>query len=587
MKTGRAKPAFTLGLAAFCVALAAGGLLVYAHAGPDGSPDGGVAEHTDEHGEGGEHTGEAGCCETDQDGHDRDESAEPSHDGGEHRAEADHAGEPGDHDHDDGVAEEHSEALGFGEHEREEFGISLDTAKPGKLHTELRLPGEIEVNADRVACIVPMAPGIVRKVVKNLGDAVHSGEVMAWIESTELGAAKIEHLAKWAEVGCCTIELTRAQEVHDNTEKLLEALRSSPPLETLQEMSGAAMGDNGSALVSAYAEFVFAKAAYLREKPLYEQKISSQDDFLTAESAYKKADACYGAARDSIAFAIRRDLLEAKRAQRVREIELKGAERALYILGLSADDIKQLELLAQGQTPPARDGEVCDCGDPSCPKCARPGSGAPAAGATDFSDADERLAWHPLRAPFDGTVIEKDISLGEKVTDDSRAFTVADLSSVWVDLDIYQKDLPAVKQGQDALISGVPGVPPAAGTITYVAPVVAQQTRTALARVVLPNPDGNWRPGLFVEAHVRTGEDNVAVMVPKIAVQNLADESVVFLETDEGFESVPVALGRSNSTHVEVLSGLSPGQRYVAQGAFELKAKIVTSGLDPHAGHGH
>jgi cobalt-zinc-cadmium efflux system membrane fusion protein len=136
-------------------------------------------------------------------------------------------------------------------------------------------------------------------------------------------------------------------------------------------------------------------------------------------------------------------------------------------------------------------------------------------------------------------------------------------------------------------ISAGAGMPHAQGTITYMAPVVDEKTRTALARVVLPNPDGRLRPGLFVSAEIAIGQESAAVVIPKSAVQRMDEESVVFLDKAEGFTPALVSLGRSNQSHVEVLSGLAAGQRYVTKGAFELKAKIVTSGLDAHAGHGH
>jgi cobalt-zinc-cadmium efflux system membrane fusion protein len=200
---------------------------------------------------------------------------------------------------------------------------------------------------------------------------------------------------------------------------------------------------------------------------------------------------------------------------------------------------------------------------------------------------NEKLAWYPLRAPFEGTVIEKHLALGEKHGDESDVFTIADLSSVWVDISVYQKDLPSVKKGQSVRISAGEGTPSTLGTISFVAPIVDEKTRTALARVVLPNPQGEWRPGLFVTAELSVGDETAPVVISKTAMQRVAGDTVVFIEMDGGLEPVPVRVGRTNTTHAEILSGLQSGQRYVAEGAFELKAKIVTSGLGAHAGHGH
>ncbi|UCE60248.1 MAG: efflux RND transporter periplasmic adaptor subunit [Phycisphaerales bacterium] len=471
------------------------------------------------------------------------------------------------------------------EGERHELGIKVATAGSGTITTRINLPGEIVLNADRLAHIVPRAPGIVRQVLKSVGDAVTTGEVMAWLESSELGEAKVDYLAKWTELGCCTLDLARAQAIHDNTVRLLEVLKSSPSLETLRDMNGSEMGENRSVLVSAYAEFVFAEAAYLREKPLFEKRVASERDYQATQAEYQKADAAYAATRDSVAFKIQRDLLEAKQAQRVREIELEGARRRLYVLGLTSEEVAALELLGQTQT--GTNKETHKCNDPNCKGCGQNVSAGQGDTLAALRETEEKLAWYPLRAPFDGTVIDKHLTLGEKHGDDSNAFTIADLSSVWVDIRVYQTDIASVKEGQWVRVAAGDGMVEARGVISYVSPIVDEKTRTALARVVLPNVDGSWRPGLFVTAEVSAGEDSARILIPKTAVQRLDEESIVFLDTDDGLRATPVRLGRGQDTHVEVLSGISTGQRYVTRGAFELKAKLVTSDLDPHAGHGH
>ena len=481
--------------------------------------------------------------------------------------------------------EDHQSVVRLSPGQMEQFGIELARAAPGTLLTRISLPGHIVLNEDRVAHMVLRAPGIVREVLKKVGDTVRAGEVMAWIESAELGDAKVDFLTKWAEVSCCTIDLTRAEEVHDNTLRLLEMLQTSPSMDTLRQMDGVAMGDNRSALVSAHAEFVFAQAAFEREKPLREKKVSSEREYQEAEATYKKADALYTATRDSIEFKVRRELLEARRARQVRATELRGAERRLYVLGLAAEEIGRLELLARSPTPPGR-GKV-NCDDPNCQDCAGHGPEDRDTTGAALHKADEKLAWYPLRAPFDGTVIDKHLTLGEKPGHDWVAFTVADLSSVWLNISVYQKDLAEVKKGQSVRIITGQGRTSAPGMISFVAPTVDEKTRTALARVVLPNPRGQWRPGQFVTAELSVAEQSALVVLPKAAVQRIGDETVVFIETDDGLKPAPVSLGRSNASHIEILSGVAAGQRYVANGAFELKAKMVTSGLGAHAGHGH
>ncbi|MHC4220773.1 MAG: efflux RND transporter periplasmic adaptor subunit, partial [Planctomycetota bacterium] len=463
-----------------------------------------------------------------------------------------------------------------------DFGITLATADSGKIDVYMSLPGEITFNKNKLAHIVPTVPGIVRKVTKDIGDSVVAGEIIAWIESTEVGGAKLDYLAKQSEISCCAIELTRAEEVSDNTLKLLEALNDSPSLETLQKMNGTAMGMNRSRIISSYAEFIFAKETYLREKSLYEDKITSQEEFLKAQSNFKKADAQYIATRDSVGFEVKRDLLEAQQTRQLREIELQAAERLLYLHGLSAQDVQELSALATNQKSPEKKH---DCADPNCKNCVVEKQSGSIAGGIGVTN--EKLAWYPIRSPFAGVIINKHITLGEFVTESSDILMVADLSSVWVDLHVYTKDLVKIKKGQKVYISAGQTIPEAQGVISYVGPVVGAESRTALARVVLSNKTGVLRPGLFVTAKVAIDSVKADVVISKDAVQNLDGKKCVFIKDEHGFEPRFITLGQSNAGFVEVTSGLKNGQQYVTKGAFGLKAKIVTSTLDSHAGHGH
>ncbi|MBW1898595.1 MAG: efflux RND transporter periplasmic adaptor subunit [Deltaproteobacteria bacterium] len=481
---------------------------------------------------------------------------------------------------------EEEQAIELSQEQIAELGIELATATGGEVDVYMSLPGEITFNANKLAHIVPTVPGIVRQVVKDIGDTVVAGEIIAWIESTKVGGAKLDYLAKQSEVSCCSIEFVRAKEIYDNTLKLLETLNDSPSLETLRKMTGSAMGKNRSLLVSSYAELIFTRESYLREKDLYEKKISSKDDFLKAQRSFNKANAEYVAMRDSINYEVKRDLLEARRAQQIREIELQAALRLLYLHGLTAKDVENLSSLAKNQNSQVSQEEDCD--DPNCTEClAKSATKGQDTTSADIRIANEKIAWYPIRSPFKGTITNKHITLGEFVTEASDILIVADLSSVWVDLHVYHKDLMTIKKGQRAVISAGQMIPDTEGAISYVGPVVGAESRTALARVVLPNSTGVFRPGLFVTAKVAIDNVEADVIVGKDAVQTLDGKKCVFIKDSHGFEPSFITLGQSNTDFIQVTSGLKPGQQYVTKGAFDLKAKIVTSTLDSHAGHGH
>jgi len=552
---------------------------------------------------------------------------------------------------DDAHAHGSAEVVHLSPDDVKRYAIEIGEAGPGEVDVHVRLPGQIAINSDRLAHIMPNAAGVVRAVLKSVGDTVKAGETIAWIESSELGTAKVDYLAKLAELSCCSMDLTRAQQIFDSTAGLLEQLKSSPPLETIREVGGEALDANHTLLVSAYAELVLARSAYEREKSLFEKKISSEKDYLTAENDLKKADAKYAATRNSIAFDVKRSLLEAQRDRQVREIELKGAERNLYVLGMNLGDINDIQEFAQRQTPGV-EVEVCD--DPNCPDCvaeraAQSGQSVVASADTEDINAvrlvvpaqrpdggdtqengkpacdcpecvakarqaqakavalaadrgvvqesqqpaerpyshDERLAWYPLRAPFGATVIEKHITLGEKMSDESTAFTVADLSTVWVDLSVFQNDLLRVKPGQPVTISVGAAGEKVTGKISYVGPIVGQDTRTALARVILDNASGRLRPGTFVNADVLVDRVSAKVAVAKDVIQDIDDRPTVFVRTGDAFEPRTVSLGRVNDTVVEVTSGLEPGEKIVIGNSFRLKASLQKVVGGAHAGHAH
>jgi cobalt-zinc-cadmium efflux system membrane fusion protein len=187
--------------------------------------------------------------------------------------------------------------------------------------------------------------------------------------------------------------------------------------------------------------------------------------------------------------------------------------------------------------------------------------------------ANAPLTRYEVVAPFAGTVIAKHIAVGALLKDDTEAFVVADLSMVWVDLTISAKDLLLVRKGQRVVIAADTTMQ-AEGTVSYISPVVSDETRTAVTRVVLPNPDGRWRPGLFVTATLAASEMPAAVLIPKTATQTIDGQPNVFVQTPEGFAPRPVTQGRANETHVEITAGLKAGERYATTETFLLKAEL-------------
>lgn len=277
-------------------------------------------------------------------------------------------------------------------------------------------------------------------------------------------------------------------------------------------------------------ELAEAKAEYLAAR---EKTALANAKFVREEGLWKKK------------ISAEQEYLEARQELAEHRIALRSAEQKLHVIGLTHEQLDQL------------------------PK-----------------SSDLHFTRFEITAPFNSTVIEKHITLGEMAKDDADVFVLADLSTVWVNLTVYQKDLPRIKKGQRVLITlGQEEGERAEGRIAYVQPVVKEETRTATATVFLPNPEGNWRPGMFVSAKVLSESATAPIVVPQSAIQTIENKTVVFVRTKEGFEPRPVAMGRATNGNMEITSGLSRGERFAVKGTFTLKAQLSKGAFGD--GHAH
>lgn len=195
--------------------------------------------------------------------------------------------------------------------------------------------------------------------------------------------------------------------------------------------------------------------------------------------------------------------------------------------------------------------------------------------------ANGNSRFYELRSPISGRVISRELTLGEYVDTTHSAFTVADLSVVWVETAIAPNDLPFVKEGLVTNVTGSGGK--SEGTLIFVSPAIDPETRAAKAIIELDNADGTWRPGEFANAAIATSAQKAELSLPKEAVQSMNGMPVVFVQTEKGFIKRDVTLGREDSRHVEILSGVKAGESVAISNTFTLKAELGKS----EAGHEH
>ena len=188
-------------------------------------------------------------------------------------------------------------------------------------------------------------------------------------------------------------------------------------------------------------------------------------------------------------------------------------------------------------------------------------------------ESNQSLTSFELKAPMDGTVIDRDGTLGEFASEQKPLFTIADLGTMWVDFAVYRRDFARVRAGDTVAIDLDDGGPSLSARIDYVSPLSASDTQSSIARAVAPN-DGRLRSGLFVTGRAVLSTRSVDVAVRTSALQSLEGKTVVFVRSGETFEPREVELGERDADWAEVRFGLLAGDTYAAKNSFVIKAEI-------------
>ena len=174
-----------------------------------------------------------------------------------------------------------------------------------------------------------------------------------------------------------------------------------------------------------------------------------------------------------------------------------------------------------------------------------------------------------LSAPASGFVIDKKVVQGQSIQAGEELYTIADLSDVWVEAQLREKDAGRVATGATATLefTSYPGRP-FTGRVTYIDPMLGAQARTVKARITVPNPDGRIKPGMYATVILSSSMQS-ALTVPRSAVVQTGERALVFVDLGNGkLNAQTVQLGRTGGEYVEVLTGLASGQRVVTSAQF-------------------
>lgn len=197
------------------------------------------------------------------------------------------------------------------------------------------------------------------------------------------------------------------------------------------------------------------------------------------------------------------------------------------------------------------------------------------------------LTLYELPSPTDGIIINKEVRLGSEVKPDQVLYTVADLSQLWVDIQVPIREAGSLRIGATVGLSTAIDQRSASAQVIYIAPIADDLTRTVLARAALDNKDGSWRPGTPVTIQLRdpsdslAGKDSPSLAVPSGAVFDIESEKAVFVKVSPGsFRMTPVKIGADDGKFIRILAGLKPGDTVVTRNVVQLKAHVMMQGED-------
>lgn len=185
-----------------------------------------------------------------------------------------------------------------------------------------------------------------------------------------------------------------------------------------------------------------------------------------------------------------------------------------------------------------------------------------------------------LASPASGTVVKKDAVAGMAITPGMSLYTIADLSVVWVLADVYQSELARITAGTEAVVSASsPGGESLRGRVDFIYPTLSEETRTGKVRVVVANPKGTLKPGMFVRVSLPGGRRD-ALAVPRSAVLDTGERQIAFVEQSPGvYAPREVKVGTSEGDFVEVLSGLTAGEVVVTSANFLIDSESRIGGM--------
>ncbi len=422
-------------------------------------------------------------------------------------------------------------------------GIRIENVTTQTLPQVERVTGTLALNEDRQAQIYPQVEGVVQRVPVQFGDHVVAGQTLVIVDSQQIGLAKLELIKSRLDSRLAEVDFQWEKTVEANVQPLIAALQQNVPLAQLEaKFADSDMGDYRAQLITAYARLYKSRADHDRLKGLSDKGITAGKDFMAAQSALEADQATMQAMLEQTKFTARQRRIAAEQTFEKAKNAESTSELNLRILGVS--DTKNI-----GEQPPID---------------------------------QESFAHYTITAPFEGSVIFKDVALEERVDPTSHLLTVADLSTVWVRANVFEKHVPLaltlLNQDVHFRTNSYPDQVFEARVFS-IGSVIDDRNRTLPLMAIVDNSAQLLKPGMFVDVELPGDPIADVIAVPRDAIQDHENAMFVFVHlTDDQFERRNVKTGRSSAGVIEITDGLLLGEAIVVEGSFFLKSQML-SGL--------
>jgi multidrug efflux pump subunit AcrA (membrane-fusion protein) len=453
-------------------------------------------------------------------------------------------------------------------------GIRLEAARLDALPAELGVPGRIETNLDRQVQVRPRAPGVIREVGVALGQKVRKGQVLAVLDSPEVGRARLDLRVRQRELTVARARAEYDRLVAANVAELIPELRRGTEASVIEKKyAGRPLGLFYAQLMTAYSKYDIASHEEKKMAGLFEKEIVGEHQPYVTKHTREGTQAEFEGALESARFEANQQSLVSSQKARDAEAGVVDAGQRLRILGVSVD-------LDDALAHPEH-----------------------ASATRSHSAADEDVTAYPVTAPFDATVIVKSPLAvpSQKAEMNDVLFTLADLSRVWVMVNVPESDfalLPALEHGKIRLTATAYPERKFEAKLLSVGATVDPTTRTVPMLAETANPDGLLKIGMFVRIVLDTAVETRALTVPVSAIAEIEGVAGVFVPSGKPrdknkdqhsskgadkaqdragrtFAFHPVKLGREAGDRRVIESGLAPGAEVVASGAFTLKSELI------------